>query len=79
MTEPPRLDEFDLDGLLGLVRSGQLRGEHAAGEITARPVLARAALEHGMVNGRAMTLRSELYRQLVAWFAKDRGSNGFHQ
>jgi hypothetical protein len=72
MNEPLRLD-------VGLVRSGQITAEAAIGDILARPLLARGALERGMVNAKALTSRAELYRQLVQWFAKDRGSDGFHQ
>jgi hypothetical protein len=70
MNEPPRLDAFHLDGLIGLVRAGQLRVEQAIQDIMARPLLARGALERGMVNAKAMTSRAELYQQLVQWFAK---------
>ena len=70
MNEPLRLDAFHLDGLLGLVRAGQLTAEHAIGDIIARPIWPALRLERGMVNANAMTSRGELYRQLVAWFAK---------
>jgi hypothetical protein len=70
MSHPARLDHFHLDGLLGLVRAGQLPVEQAIQDIMARPLLARGALERGMVNVKAMTSRAELYTQLVAWFAK---------
>jgi hypothetical protein len=45
MTEPMRLDAFHLDGLIGLVRAGQLPVEQAIQDIMARPLLARGALE----------------------------------
>ena len=41
MTEPLRLDAFHLDGLLGLVRAGQLTAEQARGHC--RPELAWSA------------------------------------
>ena len=78
VSEPLRLDAFHLDGLLGLVRSGQLTADQAIQDIVARPLLARGALERRMVNSRTATSRGELYR--VEWFAKDNGSdNGFYQ
>lgn len=71
MNEPLRLDTFHLDGLLGLVRAGQITADQAIQDIVARPILARGALERRMVNAKAMTSRAELYRQLVEWFAND--------